>query len=100
MLLGNHCIYLKKFPFLNPFVCLHLQEKFAGVDIRVRVNGGGHVAQIYAIRQSISKALVSFYQKCKCIFISSRPFENPFSRLMVSIQFCISKIAPRCRHDY
>lgn len=46
-----------------------LQEKFAGVDIRVRVNGGGHVAQIYAIRQAISKALVSFYQKCKCFFL-------------------------------
>lgn len=42
-----------------------LQEKFAGVDIRVRVSGGGHVAQIYAIRQAISKALVAFYQKCK-----------------------------------
>ncbi|KAL1787971.1 40S ribosomal S16 isoform X2 [Sigmodon hispidus] len=25
--------------------------------------GGGHVAQIYAIRQSISKALVAYYQK-------------------------------------
>jgi len=36
------------------------------VDIRVRVSGGGHVAQIYAIRQAISKALVAFYQKCKC----------------------------------
>lgn len=47
--------------------CLHFmfQEKFAGVDIRVRVNGGGHVAQIYAIRQAISKALVSYYQTCK-----------------------------------
>lgn len=32
--------------------------------MRVRVNGGGHVAQIYAIRQAISKALVSYYQKC------------------------------------
>lgn len=41
------------------------QEKFSGVDIRVRVNGGGHVAQIYAIRQAISKALVAYYQKCK-----------------------------------
>lgn len=39
------------------------KEKFAGVDIRVRVSGGGHVAQIYAIRQAISKALVAFYQK-------------------------------------
>ncbi|KAG8041493.1 hypothetical protein G9C98_002786 [Cotesia typhae] len=38
-------------------------EKFSGVDIRVRVNGGGHVAQIYAIRQAISKALVAYYQK-------------------------------------
>lgn len=41
------------------------QEKFSGVDIRVRVSGGGHVAQIYAIRQAISKALVAYYQKCK-----------------------------------
>uniref|UniRef100_A0A2C9NED5 Small ribosomal subunit protein uS9 n=1 Tax=Glossina morsitans morsitans TaxID=37546 RepID=A0A2C9NED5_GLOMM len=39
------------------------KEKFAGVDIRVRVNVGGHVAQIYAIRQAISKALIAFYQK-------------------------------------
>merc|ERR1712179_613972 len=39
------------------------KEKFAGVDIRVRVRGGGHVAQIYAIRQAISKSLVAYYQK-------------------------------------
>lgn len=37
--------------------------------MRVRVNGGGHVAQIYAIRQAISKALVSYYQKCKWTII-------------------------------
>lgn len=42
---------------------LFLQDKFSGVDIRVRVNGGGHVSQIYAIRQAISKALVAYYQK-------------------------------------
>ena len=39
------------------------KEKFEGVDIRVRVKGGGHVARIYAIRQAISKALVAYYQK-------------------------------------
>jgi len=39
------------------------KEKFAGVDIRIRVSGGGHVAQIYAIRQAVSRALVSYYQK-------------------------------------
>jgi len=39
------------------------KERFSGVDMRVRVKGGGHVAQIYAIRQAISKALVAYYQK-------------------------------------
>ncbi|KAJ8720739.1 hypothetical protein PYW07_006547 [Mythimna separata] len=39
------------------------KEKFSGVDIRVSVKGGGHVAQVYAIRQAISKALIAFYQK-------------------------------------
>ncbi|RVX03431.1 40S ribosomal protein S16 [Vitis vinifera] len=29
----------------------------------IRVKGGGHTSQIYAIRQSIAKALVAFYQK-------------------------------------
>jgi len=39
------------------------KDRFSGVDIRVRVKGGGHVAQIYAIRQAISKAIVVYYQK-------------------------------------
>lgn len=38
-------------------------DKFAGVDIRVRVTGGGHVSQIYAIRQAIAKSIVAYYQK-------------------------------------
>merc|ERR1712042_140734 len=39
------------------------KEKFSGVDIRIRVRGGGHIAQVYAIRQAISKSLVAYYQK-------------------------------------
>jgi small subunit ribosomal protein S16e len=35
----------------------------AGVDIRVRVSGGGSTSQIYAIRQAIAKAIVAYYQK-------------------------------------
>jgi len=38
-------------------------SRFESVDIRVRVKGGGYTAQIYAIRQAISKALVAWYQK-------------------------------------
>jgi small subunit ribosomal protein S16e len=40
------------------------RDKYSQLDIRVRVKGGGHVAQAYAIRQALAKALVSYYQKC------------------------------------
>lgn len=39
------------------------KERCAGIDIRVRAKGGGQVAQLYAIRQAISKAIVAYYQK-------------------------------------
>ncbi|KAH0937149.1 hypothetical protein HID58_004610 [Brassica napus] len=35
------------------------KHRFAGVDTRIRVKGGGHTSQVYAIRQSIAKALVN-----------------------------------------
>lgn len=38
-------------------------DKFANVDVRLRVKGGGHVSQLYAIRQAIAKGLVAFYAK-------------------------------------
>lgn len=59
------CIWKTMYVEMGMNVYFDLQEKFAGVDMRIRVNGGGHVAQIYAIRQAISKALVAYYQKCK-----------------------------------
>ncbi|KIY50526.1 ribosomal protein S9 [Fistulina hepatica ATCC 64428] len=39
------------------------EDSFSMVDIRVRVKGGGHTSQIYAIRQAIAKALVAYYAK-------------------------------------
>ncbi|CAA9966603.1 hypothetical protein PTNB73_07858 [Pyrenophora teres f. teres] len=33
------------------------------VDIRVRVSGGGHTSQVYAIRQAIAKSIIAYYQK-------------------------------------
>ncbi|OLY83511.1 40S ribosomal protein S16 [Smittium mucronatum] len=39
------------------------EDKFSHVDIRVRVKGGGHVSQVYAIRQAIAKSIVAYYQK-------------------------------------
>ncbi len=38
-------------------------DKFSTFDIRVRVRGGGYVAQVYAIRLAICKALVAYHQK-------------------------------------
>eukprot|EP00460_Paracercomonas_marina_P001197 EW705704.1.p1 GENE.EW705704.1~~EW705704.1.p1 ORF type:complete len:146 (+),score=43.89 EW705704.1:38-475(+) len=46
----------------EPFFLLP-KEVFSGLDIRVRVQGGGYTAQTYAIRQAICKALVSYNQK-------------------------------------
>jgi small subunit ribosomal protein S16e len=51
-----------QYKLLEPVLLLG-KEWFAGMDIQVHVKGGGHVAQIYAIQQSISKALVAYYQK-------------------------------------
>merc|ERR1712096_163639 len=39
------------------------KERFASIDIRISVKGGGQIAQIYATRQAISKAIVAYYQK-------------------------------------
>ncbi|XP_021026558.1 40S ribosomal protein S16-like isoform X2 [Mus caroli] len=47
-----------QYKLLEPVLLLG-KERFAGMDIQVRVKGGGHVAQIYAI----SKVLVAYYQK-------------------------------------
>ena len=38
-------------------------ERFAEVDVRVRVRGGGTTSQVYAIRQAIAKGIVAYYQK-------------------------------------
>jgi ribosomal protein S9 len=35
-------------------------EKFANIDIRLRVKGGGHVSQLYALRQAIAKGIVAY----------------------------------------
>jgi len=51
-----------RFKVYEPILLVGL-DKFANVDIRVRVSGGGHTSQIYAIRQAIAKAIVAYYQK-------------------------------------
>uniref|UniRef100_H8ZWZ8 40S ribosomal protein S16 n=1 Tax=Collodictyon triciliatum TaxID=190325 RepID=H8ZWZ8_9EUKA len=39
------------------------RERFAKLDIRIRVSGGGYTSQIYAVRQAIAKAVVAYNQK-------------------------------------
>jgi len=51
-----------RFKVYEPLLIIGL-DKFANVDIRVRVTGGGHTSQVYAIRQAIAKAIVAYYQK-------------------------------------
>jgi len=47
---------------LEPVLLLG-ESRFSKVDIKIRVHGGGHTSQIYAIRQAIAKGIVAFYQK-------------------------------------
>merc|ERR1712077_179538 len=51
-----------QFKLQEPLLLLG-KDRFSEVDIRIRVKGGGRIAQIYAIRQALSKALVAYYQK-------------------------------------
>jgi small subunit ribosomal protein S16e len=46
----------------EPILLLGIND-FSGLNIRVRVNGGGPTAQLYAARQAIAKAVVSWKQK-------------------------------------
>jgi small subunit ribosomal protein S16e len=39
------------------------QERFANLDMRITVSGGGSTSQIYAVRQAIAKAIVAYHQK-------------------------------------
>ncbi|EEA08558.1 putative 40S ribosomal protein S16 [Cryptosporidium serpentis] len=39
------------------------KQMFSGVDIRVRVTGGGYTSQVFAIRQALAKAIVAYTQK-------------------------------------
>mmetsp|Transcript_5888 Transcript_5888/g.9538 ORF Transcript_5888/g.9538 Transcript_5888/m.9538 type:complete len:149 (-) Transcript_5888:63-509(-) len=39
------------------------KDKWANLDIRIRVKGGGFTSQIYAMRQAIAKGIVAYYQK-------------------------------------
>lgn len=51
-----------RFKVFEPLLVVGL-DKFANVDIRLRVTGGGHTSQVYAIRQAIAKGLVAYNQK-------------------------------------
>ena len=39
------------------------KDRFEGLDINIRVKGGGSVGQVYAIRQAIARSLIAYYQK-------------------------------------
>jgi len=55
---------LLRIKILEPILLLG-RDRFANVDIRIRVSGGGFSSQVYAIRQAIAKAMVAYAQKCE-----------------------------------
>lgn len=71
------------------------QERFAGVDMRIRVRGGGYTSQIYAIRQAIAKGIVAYYQKCTCTRCLWRLMMS--DRLRRSARGCTGLLRRTCR---
>ena len=57
----------------EPFLLVG-KEKYQDLDIHIRVKGGGHVAQIYAVRQAVAKALLALHAKCLVYDAKSRLF--------------------------
>ena len=53
---------LLRYKVFEPILLLG-RERFAIMDLRIRVKGGGFTSQIYAIRQAIAKSVVAYYQK-------------------------------------
>ncbi|KAL8360661.1 hypothetical protein RB601_007111 [Gaeumannomyces tritici] len=51
-----------RYKVYEPLLVIGL-DQVSGVDIRVRVTGGGHTSQVYAVRQAIAKSIVAYYQK-------------------------------------
>ena len=43
------------------------KDRFAGIDVRIRVTGGGKSSQVYAVRQALAKSIVAYVQKCECL---------------------------------
>ncbi len=54
--------------------------------VRVRVTGGGHTSQIYAIRQAISKAVIAYYQST-----NEQPYRAHFYRDPVSLTILVTE---------
>ena len=54
-----------RFKVYEPLLIVGL-DRFANVDIRVRVNGGGHTSQVYAIRQGTHHILSFDVFFCPC----------------------------------
>jgi small subunit ribosomal protein S16e len=52
---------------LEPILLLG-RDRFAEVDVRISVKGGGQAAQVYAVRQALAKALVAYTQKCEFLW--------------------------------
>lgn len=51
-----------KLKALEPLLLLG-KERFAELDVRITVRGGGYTGQIYAVRLALARVIVAFYQK-------------------------------------
>lgn len=51
-----------RYKVMEPILLLGF-KRFSTLDIRLTVRGGGYTSQVYAIRQAIARAIISYYHK-------------------------------------
>ena len=79
----NACVLVKwAWSQVEEPILLLGKDRFAGVDMRVRVKGGGHVSQIYGTRKHLVQEILYGVYLLYCLF-----FGGPFGYIN-DIIFC------------
>ncbi|ELQ74766.1 40S ribosomal protein S16 [Trachipleistophora hominis] len=70
---------------INELILTIGKENLENLCVNVSVRGGGHVSQVYAVRQAIAKGVVAFYGK----FIDEEKKQEIQNRLMKFDKFTL-----------
>merc|ERR1712025_416119 len=75
------------------------KDRFADIDIRIRVKGGGHTSQMYAIRQALSKSWLPIIRSMLTSRVSRRSRTSSSNTTEVSLSLTPGGMSQRNSED-